>query len=408
MFDLFDCTAEELLASRLAAEDEQRRLDARTAVIDAELERRGTCDREFGHGTGSWLAARRDLPVGICRHRASVAAKVATHLPLVHQALADARISWEHARVIADAANPRILHLIADIQGVLIEQAHGKVFARWKRWVQTVAEELDADGGHDPNRERPGQFHTSPIIDGQLHVFGALNPDIALTFRTELDRLTDQLFRQATRDHHTTPELALPSRGELQAQALGEMARRSAARNLNDSAPPRPEIVVCLNGETGDVTILDGVPVMPDTLRRLLPDAIWRAMWLDQHRVPLDLGRSQRTVSHYQRLALGIRDGGCIFPGCDRPAAWCDAHHVEEWKRDDGPTDLINLGLMCRHHHGVTHRTGWTMAAVGDGTFTWTTASGETLRSQRHGQQQEVDPDGELCEPNRQLQPFGA
>ncbi len=408
MFDPLDCDDEALLARRLATEDEQRRLDARTATIDAELERRGTCDREFGHGTGPWLAARRDLPVGICRHRASVAAKLTTHLPLVHQALADTRISWEHARVIADAANPRILHLIAEIQDVLIDQAHGKVFARWKRWVQTVAEELDADSGHDPNRDQPSQFHTSPIIDGQLHVFGALNPDTALTFRTELDRLTDQLFRQATRDHDLSTELAVPSRGELQAQALGEMARRSAARNLNDSTPPRPEIVVTLNAETGDVSTLDGVPVMPDTLRRFLPSTVWRAMWLDQHRVPLNLGRSQRTVTRYQRLALDIRDGGCIFPGCDRPAAWCDAHHVDEWNRDNGPTDLINLGLMCRHHHGVTHRTGWTMTALGDGTFTWTTPSGETLHSQRHGEQQEFDPDRALCEASRQLQPLGA
>ena len=44
------------------------------------------------------------------------------------------------------------------------------------------------------------------------------------------------------------------------------------------------------------------------------------------------------------------------------------------------PTDLHNLALLCRHHHGVTHRKGWAMVADPDQTFTWTTPSGQTLR----------------------------
>ena len=59
------------------------------------------------------------------------------------------------------------------------------------------------------------------------------------------------------------------------------------------------------------------------------------------------------------------RDGGCIFPGCDCPASWCDAHHVIWWE-NHGPTDIWNLALLCRYHHGVTHRNGWTMTAAGE------------------------------------------
>jgi len=51
-------------------------------------------------------------------------------------------------------------------------------------------------------------------------------------------------------------------------------------------------------------------------------------------------------VSPAQRKALIVRDGGCIFPGCDRPASWCDAHHIIHWL-DSGPTDLWNLCLLC-------------------------------------------------------------
>lgn len=112
-------------------------------------------------------------------------------------------------------------------------------------------------------------------------------------------------------------------------------------------------------------------------------------------RVPLNLGRSQRLASPQQRAVLAVRDGGCTFPGCDAPTSWCDVHHVIEWD-DHGLTDLDNLALLCRHHHGVTHRNGWTMTAAGDRTFTWTTPSGHTLHSQQHGRQHR--------EPDRQPQ----
>ena len=37
-----------------------------------------------------------------------------------------------------------------------------------------------------------------------------------------------------------------------------------------------------------------------------------------------------------------MRDGGCIWPGCDRPAGFCDAQHVTPWQQG-GETKLANL-----------------------------------------------------------------
>ena len=81
---------------------------------------------------------------------------------------------------------------------------------------------------------------------------------------------------------------------------------------------------------------------------------------------PLEVGRASRVVTAGQRSALAIRDGGCVFPGCDRPLAWCEAHHLRHWLHG-GPTDLANLALVCRVHHRAVHEGGWRLARDPDG-----------------------------------------
>jgi hypothetical protein len=86
---------------------------------------------------------------------------------------------------------------------------------------------------------------------------------------------------------------------------------------------------------------------------------------------PLEVGRATRVVSPAQRSALAARDGGCVFPGCSRPLAWCEAHHVRHWL-DGGPTDLDNLALVCRAHHRAIHDGGWRLIRGPDGRFSAT------------------------------------
>jgi HNH endonuclease len=85
--------------------------------------------------------------------------------------------------------------------------------------------------------------------------------------------------------------------------------------------------------------------------------------------LPLDVGRASRVVHPAQRTALAVRDGGCVFPGCDRPLEWCEAHHLLHWL-DGGPTDLANLALLCRAHHRAVHEGGWRLIRGPDGRLT--------------------------------------
>ena len=122
----------------------------------------------------------------------------------------------------------------------------------------------------------------------------------------------------------------------------------------------------------------------PADVDLLLCDPVLRALVVDSLGVPLDLGRSVRFATRDQRRALAARDGGCVFPGCGAPASWTDAHHVVRFS-DGGGTDLPNLASLCRHHHGVVHRRGWSMAPTAGQRFTFTTPRGLVLDSQRHG-----------------------
>jgi hypothetical protein len=81
---------------------------------------------------------------------------------------------------------------------------------------------------------------------------------------------------------------------------------------------------------------------------------------------PLEVGRATRVVQPAQRAALVVRDGGCAFPGCDRPQTWCEAHHLRHWLHG-GPTDLANLALLCRAHHRAVHEGGWRLARDREG-----------------------------------------
>ena len=81
---------------------------------------------------------------------------------------------------------------------------------------------------------------------------------------------------------------------------------------------------------------------------------------MDASGYPLRLGREQRLFSRHQRVALAVRDGGCLWPDCERPASWTEAHHIKPWEHG-GTTDLEWGVLLCRHHHLRLHNEGWTI-----------------------------------------------
>jgi hypothetical protein len=109
-----------------------------------------------------------------------------------------------------------------------------------------------------------------------------------------------------------------------------------------------------LKGPGGRAELGDAGPLTPQAARRIACDAEISRVITRGPSEPLELGRRTPVVPASLRRALVVRDRGCRFPGCGRPQAWCDCHHVVHWA-DGGETSLSNLVLLCRPHHRMVH-----------------------------------------------------
>jgi hypothetical protein len=152
--------------------------------------------------------------------------------------------------------------------------------------------------------------------------------------------------------------------------------RTPAVRVLTTAAPQGgsgqaadPEVAPVPDPTEALVRIPDGTghgfiegntaPVSQETLDRLICTSGTVEVSFDTDGQPLNLGREERVFSQAQRVALAARDGGCIWGDCDKPPSRTEAHHLEQWQRDHGPTD-IRLGvLLCPPHHLLLHNQGW-------------------------------------------------
>jgi len=122
-----------------------------------------------------------------------------------------------------------------------------------------------------------------------------------------------------------------------------------------------------LVGTVRAATLDTGTRLSPGEARRLACDLEILPVVLDGESSVLDVGRAKRHYDRHQRVALGHRDGGCTFPGCERPPDWCDAHHGREpWCRG-GPTDIADGVLICPFHHRLIHQGEWSLRFADDG-----------------------------------------
>jgi hypothetical protein len=213
-----------------------------------------------------------------------------------------------------------------------------------------------------------------------VQVDGTLDPESGETLLTALRAVMDAEARGRTDDERTPAQRRADALTEICRQWLDGAERPTVAGE-------RPHVTVMVGVDSlrggaeaiagsrsdaeaiarsrGDPEAAHGAlpgpcemdhvgPVSPNTARRLACDASLTRVVMSGRSEPLDVGRRTPIVPPAMRRAVIARDRACRFPGCDRPHAWCDAHHVTHWS-DGGATAVTNLLLLCRRHHRRVH-----------------------------------------------------
>jgi hypothetical protein len=189
---------------------------------------------------------------------------------------------------------------------------------------------------------------------------------------------------------------ALPSDGETrwdhrQYDAFLGLFRSGASGRTRRADPWTPYFAVfhapltALIDESGDPSELmgdleRGGLLSLETVRRLACDATFAIAVDDEAGHTMYEGRARRSPSGAQRREIWRRDRCCRFPGCTN-AVFTEPHHLEWWIRG-GKTDLPNLALLCKYHHGLMHSKGWTVSGDANGEIVFVGPSGRALTSQ--------------------------
>ena len=108
------------------------------------------------------------------------------------------------------------------------------------------------------------------------------------------------------------------------------------------------------------------LPISSKTVERLACDALITRIVLGSDSMVIDVGRAKRTISGPARKALNVRDGGCTWPGCERPASRTSGHHLKHWIHG-GTNEPPNLTLLCYRHHWLVHEGNWQIVRGDDG-----------------------------------------
>ena len=107
--------------------------------------------------------------------------------------------------------------------------------------------------------------------------------------------------------------------------------------------------------------ILGGGPIGQTALRELMEQANLQLVVTDDDGEPLYVGRARRLATAAMLVALFARAGrGCEFPGCHAAHHRSHAHHIIWWDHG-GLTEILNLALLCPHHHRLIHQAGFTL-----------------------------------------------
>lgn len=238
---------------------------------------------------------------------------------------------------------------------------------------------LDPDGAEptDARATRKRGMTIGASRDGLISLHGNVLPEVA----AQLQRLFDSILNPKVEGCASSGPRFVDSEGRDGDTAARNDDRRTRAQKQHDALATvlsvaaragelptiggaAPTLIVSVRAEDfesgvgrADVAGIDE-PVSIAVARQVAcAGSIERVVMGKNGRI-LSLSVADRVFTYHQRRAIMVRDGNCIIPGCDVPAAWCEIHHVLEHARG-GPTHTDNGVLLCWHHHRTLDTGQW-------------------------------------------------
>jgi hypothetical protein len=350
-------------------------VDIRRAVdrLEAEFIRRlhrfhcarGAQD-DGGGSTVSWLR-RCGMTAKAAAYRVHLA-RTLGKLPATLDSARAGRASFSNVTMIAHLAEDVGVEQVAPLESILVGAAETLEPGAMRTLTQVTRLRLDPDGvlADDNHAHERRWFECDQTYGGVFVLRGELDAEGGALVKTAIDALSHGMSRGETR-------LASQRRADALVDLAATQLRCGDHRDVHGQ---RPHLMVTVSadalrsGSNAEPAELSGVgPIHPETARRIACDAVRTVVTLARPADgaaltagstsvrPLSVGRATRTIPAHIRTALNLRDQGCRFPGCDRPPAWTDGHHIIHWP--DGPTELDNLVSLCRPHHRAVHEQGW-------------------------------------------------
>ncbi len=282
-------------------------------------------------------------------------------LPEISEGLRKGQIPYDNARILAEA-NQRGEIDETELVDKARTQSPDKFAGTVRRYEQQRSED---DGMSRLEHQRSRRFAKIRTAkdDGMTVLYGRFDPITGALLETALSQKIVELWREEDPGARRTP-------GRRMADALAQLVTREETDEDGGRVRgPRLLLIAdydVVSRELRNGRLGDGTPIPVEEIRDLacqsdiLP-AIFKGV-----SQPLDLGRSRRTASPAQRVALVARDKACV--GCGATSNWCQAHHIIPWAAQ-GNTDIDDMVLLCSRCHHKVHDDHWVVRRKPSGNY---------------------------------------
>jgi len=362
----------------VALADHERR-GAVLAMAIARLERLGQWADDGAVSMLAWLRGRcrmsgRDAAAWVRRGR------LLDRYDQFAQAAVDHRLTSSQLTELERLRRPKYEALLAEHQSVLVDQLSPLDAAQTSVACGVWRERADAiiDEAEPP---LPPLRSLSLSRDGAGGVLGRLTFDEMAATELEKALSTARTF-EGDDDNRTLVE--------RDGDALFDIVSFFNRHHMGAGTPRHlPHVSVSVDGSTfGDCPVGTNDDtqhtVGASVVDTLLCDCKLHTIVRDATGAPLAFGRARYTVPRALFRQVAARDGGCRFPGCDRPVRYCDAHHIRYW-RNGGGTDYDNLVLLCNRHHHLVHQQQLVLTLEAGGQLQVQWHTGRLRRSEPRG-----------------------